>query len=79
MRPWLVVWLLVTLITTIAVAVVVASLVRHVVLLFRTASRLREELGPIADEVTAASARAADAAASLSSRSSGPVRRRTRR
>jgi hypothetical protein len=80
-EPWLVVWLVVTLSTTVALIVVLASLVRQVVLVWRTAARLQEDLSPIADEVAAASARAADRAATLPSRASpsGPVRRKTRR
>jgi heme exporter protein D len=80
-EPWLVVWLIVAITTTVALVVIVASLVRQVVLLGRTASRLQRELSPIADEVAAASARAADTAATLSSRASpsGPVRRTTHR
>ena len=80
MTAWLAVWLIVAIITTVAVLVVVASLVRQVVLLGRTASRLQRELSPIADEIAAGSARAADTAATVSSRTSpGPVRRTTRR
>jgi hypothetical protein len=80
-EPWLVVWLIVAITTTVALIVVLASLVRQVVLLGRTASRLQQELTPIADEVAAASARAADRAAMLSSRTSPtePVRRTTHR
>jgi hypothetical protein len=80
-EPWLVVWLIVAITTALALVVVVASLVRQVVLLGRTASRLQQELSPITDEVAAASARAAEAAAGLSSRTSRgePIRRTTRR
>ena len=70
MEPWLVVWLVVGLITTAALLVMLGFLVRHVILLGRTASRMQEELQPIAEELAAASARAADAAAGLSGRSS---------
>jgi hypothetical protein len=54
-------------------------LVRHVILLGRTAGRMQDELRPIAEEVAAASARAADTAAGLSERASAkgtPARRR---
>jgi hypothetical protein len=68
MRPWLAVWLLVTLVTTVAIAVVAVSLVRQVVLIGRAAGRLRDEVTPLQEEVAAASARAADAAAGLSGR-----------
>jgi hypothetical protein len=80
-ESWLVVRLIVAITTAVALVVVLASLVRQVVLLGRTASKLQRELTPIADEVAAASARAADTAATLSSRASpsGPVRRTTRR
>jgi hypothetical protein len=79
-QAWLAVWLIVAITTAVALVVVLASLVRQVVLLGRTASRLQRELTPIADEVTAASARAADTAAGLSARASpGSVRRTTPR
>jgi hypothetical protein len=68
MDPWLVVWLVVGLLTTVALLAMLGFLVRHVILLGRTAGRMQEELLPIADEVAAASARAADAAARLSAR-----------
>jgi hypothetical protein len=81
MRPWLVVWLVVGLSTTVALLVMLGFLVRHVILLGRTAGRLQEELQPIADDLAAASARAADTAVGLSGRASatGPAHRRTRR
>ena len=71
METWLVVWLVVGLLTTAALLVMLAFLVRHAILLGRTAGRLREELQPIFDETAAASARAADTAAGLSERASG--------
>ena len=81
MRSWLVVWLIVGLTTTVALLVMLGFLVRHVILLGRTASRLQDELQPIADEMGAESARAADAAASLSGRATAKrsVRRRAHR
>jgi hypothetical protein len=81
MEPWLVVWLVVGLFTTAALLVMVAFLVRHAILLGRTAGRLQEELSPVAEELAAASARAADAAAGLSARpaSRRPTRTKRRR
>ena len=70
MRPWLVVWLVVGLATTVALVVMLAFLVWQAILLGRTAGRLQEELTPLADEVAAASARAADAAAGIEGRTS---------
>jgi hypothetical protein len=69
-EAWLVVWLVVGLVTTGALLVMLGYLVRHVILLGRTAGRMQQELQPIADEVAAASARAADTAAGLSERAS---------
>jgi hypothetical protein len=82
MEAWLVVWLVVGLVTTAALLVMLGFLVRHVILLGRTAGRMQEELQPIADEVMAASTQAADAAARFSDRASpkeAPARRRGRR
>jgi hypothetical protein len=78
MDTWLVVWLVVGLITTAALLVMLGFLVRHTILLGRTAGRMQEELQPIADELAAASARAADTAASFSGRASAkrPPRRK---
>jgi len=69
-EAWLVVWLVVGLVSTAALLVMLGYLVRHAILLGRTASRMQQELQPIADEVAAASARAADTAAGLSERAS---------
>jgi hypothetical protein len=77
--PWLAVWLLVTLVTTAAIAVVAVYLVRQVVLIGRAAGRLRDEVGPLQDELAAASARAADTAAGLSARAAPKGGRRDRR
>jgi len=81
MRSWLVVWLVIFLSTTVALLVMLGFLVRHVILLGRTAGRMQDELQPIADEMAAISARAADTAANLPARASprGPVRRKGRR
>jgi hypothetical protein len=68
MEPWLVVWLVIGLVTTGALLVILLFLIRHAILLGRTAARMQRELQPIADELAAASARGADAAAGLSAR-----------
>ena len=72
MDTWLVVWFVVGLVTTAALLVMLGFLVRHVILLGRTAGRMQAELQPIAEELAAASARAADTAAGLSGRTSSP-------
>jgi hypothetical protein len=81
-EAWLVVWLVIVLVTTGALLVMFGFLIRHVILLGRTAGRMQQELQPIADEVAAASARAADTAAGLSERATptrAPARRKGRR
>jgi uncharacterized membrane protein len=77
MDTWLVVWLVVGLVTTAALLVMLGFLVRHVILLGRTARRMQADLQPIAEELAAASARAADTAAGFSGRASS--RRKGRR
>ena len=81
MEPWLVVWLVVGLVTTGALLVMLFFLIRHAILLGRTAGRMQRELRPIADELAAESARAADTAARLSTRAQaeGTERRKGRR
>jgi hypothetical protein len=81
MDTWLVVWLVVALVTTAALLVMLGFLVRHVILLGRTAGRMQADLQPITEELAAASARAADTAAGLSRRASAgtPARRKGRR
>lgn len=76
MRPWLLVWLVIALTTTVALAAMLFFLIRQVILMGRTASRLQEELRPITNEISAASARVADAAAGLFSRGADPRRGR---
>ncbi len=61
-------WVVVGLVTTVAIAAVLVGLVRHVLLLGRTAARLQREVGDLAREVAEEAARAAG-------RSAGRVRR----
>jgi heme exporter protein D len=66
--PFLV-WLAVGLVTTVAIIAVLIALVRHVMLIGRTAARLQEEVRPIADAISAETDRASSRA---SRRSSSP-------
>jgi len=54
------VWLCVGLVTLVALLAVLIGLVRHGLLLARTLARFRDEVGPLAEEVAAGSARAAE-------------------
>lgn len=78
MSTWLVVWLVVGLVTLVAVAAFAIFLVRHVLILGRTAGRMQDELAPLAQEISRESARAGDRAANLRMPSKGkrPTRRR---
>jgi hypothetical protein len=53
-----VVWIVVGLGTTLALVAMLVGLVRHVVLLARTVSRLREEIGPAVGGISAGTDRA---------------------
>lgn len=61
-----VVWLTVTLVTTLAIVAVLIGLVRHVFGLGRTLRRFRDEVTPIAQEISAEGDRAASRAAGMS-------------
>jgi hypothetical protein len=74
---WLVVWLVVGLVTTAALVATAVWLVRHVILVGRSMGRVQEELGPLTEEISRASARASERAASLRMPSHG--KRRTGR
>jgi hypothetical protein len=63
-----VVWFTVTLVTTLAVVAVVIGLVRHVLGLGRTLRRFRDEVTPIAEEISVEGDRAASRAERLSAR-----------
>jgi len=53
-----IVWIVIGLVTTLAVFAMLIALIRHFMLLGRTLSRFREEVTPIAEEVTAGGDRA---------------------
>jgi hypothetical protein len=59
---WLIVWFVIGIVSTIAVLAFLTALIRHMLVLGRTAQRMRDELAPavreISDEGGRASARA---------------------
>jgi hypothetical protein len=71
---WLVVWLVIGLVTLAAIAAFAVFLVRHVMILGRTAGRMQDELAPLAQEISRESARASDRAGNL--RMPPPTKRR---
>ena len=65
MSSWLAVWFLVAIVSTLAVIACLVTLVRHMMILGRTARQLQETLAPLADEISREGGRASDRAASL--------------
>jgi hypothetical protein len=62
---WLVVWLLVAIVSTAAVLACLVALVRHVLILGRSAREMQEAVKPLADEISSEGQRASTRAASL--------------
>jgi Sec-independent protein translocase protein TatA len=62
---WVSVWLLLALLATCVVLVFAISLGRHAVIVGRTARRFREEVGPVASEVSREGGETAERAGSL--------------
>jgi hypothetical protein len=49
---WLVWWFVISILATAAVIAVLIALVRHVLLLGRTARRMQDEISPLADDIS---------------------------
>jgi hypothetical protein len=62
---WLQWWIIIGLVTTIAMIAFLVALVRHALLLGRTARRMQEEVAPIARQISSEVDRASTKAASL--------------
>ena len=65
MSTWLVVWFIVAIVSTAAVIATLVALVRHVLILGRSARELQEAVKPLADEIAADGQRASQRASSL--------------
>ncbi|HJR97190.1 MAG TPA: hypothetical protein VJ979_04720 [Actinomycetota bacterium] len=68
MDTWLVVWFVIGIVTTIAVLAFLIALIRHLLVLGRTARQMQEELSPVVREISAQGTRASDRAARLGPR-----------
>jgi hypothetical protein len=55
---WLVVWFVIAIVATIAVLAFLIALIRHLLVLGRTARRLQDEVSPIVQEISAEGGRA---------------------
>jgi len=60
---WLVVWFVIGIVTTIAVLAFLIALIRHLLVLGRTARQMQEELSPVVQEISVQGTRASDRAA----------------
>ena len=65
MSTWLAVWLIVAIVSTVAVIACLVALVRHVLILGRSARELQQAVTPFADAITAGGRRASERASSL--------------
>jgi hypothetical protein len=64
--PWLLVWLIVGIVAATALVACLIGLVRHVLVLGRSARELQQAISPITEELSREGARAGDRAGSLS-------------
>jgi len=62
---WILVWFVVALVTTVALLACGIALVRHFILIGRTARRFQEEAQPIVDDMSRGGRRASERAAAL--------------
>lgn len=65
---WLVVWFVIAIVSTIAVLASLIALIRHVLVLGRTARRMQDEVAPLAQEISVEGAKASDRASRLNPR-----------
>jgi len=65
---WLLVWFVVGIVSTVAVIAFLIALIRHLLVLGRTARRMQDEVSPIVQEISAESVRATDRASRLGPR-----------
>ena len=68
MGTWLLVWFVIGIVSTIAVLAFLIALIRHMVVLGRTARRMQDELAPIAQEIATQGDRASERASRLGPR-----------
>jgi len=65
MSTWLVVWFIVAIVSTLAVVAVLVALIRHALVVGRSARELQEAVKPLADAIAADGRRASERGASL--------------
>jgi hypothetical protein len=65
MSTWLVVWFVISIVATAAVIACLVALVRHVLLVGRTARRFQDELAPLTGAISSEADRASRRASAL--------------
>jgi hypothetical protein len=65
---WLIVWFVIGIVTTIAVLAFLIALIRHLLVLGRSARQMQDELTPVVQEISAQGTRASDRASRLGTR-----------
>jgi hypothetical protein len=65
---WLIIWFVIGIISTIAVLAFLMALIRHLLVLGRTAQRMRDELSPVVREISDEGGRASARASRLGDR-----------
>ena len=68
MGTWILVWFVIGILSTVAVIAFLIALIRHLLVLGRTARRMQDEVAPIVQEISAQGTRASDRAARLGPR-----------
>ena len=71
MAVWIAVWVILALVTVAVVVIFALGLAKQGLIVGRTAARMAEEVGGLANEISADAARASDRAARLSIRGRG--------
>jgi hypothetical protein len=65
---WLIVWFVIGIVSTIAVLAFLIALIRHLIVLGRTARLMQDELSPVVQEISAQGTRASSRASRLGPR-----------
>jgi uncharacterized membrane protein YczE len=69
---WIGIWLLIALLSVMAIAIILIGLGRHVQIVGRSAKQARDELMPLADEISRDGTKAAERAQNLKVPRPGP-------
>ena len=68
MGTWLIVWFVIGIVSTIAMLAFLTALIRHLLVLGRTARRMQDKLSPVMREISDEGARAGARASKLGAR-----------